>query len=144
MASGAGDYNYFPTYSPDGKWISFVKGEGSKGVFARKTSDIYSVPRIGGTPKKLSLNTEGAMDSWHRWSKDGTTLIFSSKRSGNMTALFDGTVDADGNTSRSVRMVVGHDDVKVNIPELGPARYFQKNIISLISDALNAIYRDGK
>ena len=76
IASGSGDFNYFPTYSPNGKWISFVKGEGSKGVFARKTSDIYLLPRTGGTPKRLSLNAEGVMDSWHRWSKDGRRMFF--------------------------------------------------------------------
>jgi dipeptidyl aminopeptidase/acylaminoacyl peptidase len=143
IASGAGDYNYFPAYSPDGRWISFVKGEGSKGVFARKTSDIYLLPRTGGTPKKLSLNTEGIMDSWHRWSKDGRVIVFSSKRGGDMTALYGSTVDANGNTSRPVK-VAGHDKVKVNIPEFVPTQNIQRDEKSAFKDAIDKIYIESK
>jgi hypothetical protein len=143
IASGSGDFNYFPTHSPDGKWISFVKGEGSKGVFARKTSDIYILPRTGGTPRKLSLNTEGVMDSWHRWSKDGRSIVFSSKRGGNMTALYMSAIDADGNTSQPVKLA-GYDNVKVNIPELVPSRFFQGNEMSVFRDTIDKIYSNVK
>jgi tricorn protease-like protein len=142
LALGAGDYNYFPTYSPDGKWISFVKGEGAKGVFARKTSDIYILPRIGGTPKKLSLNIDGVMDSWHQWSKDGKTLIFSSKRGGDMTALYASSVDAIGNGSEPVK-VAGHESVKVNIPGFVSSRYFQRDTMQMFTDTIDTIYSDS-
>ncbi len=142
QAPGSGDYNYFPTYSPDGKWISFVKGDGSKGVFARKTSDIYILPRIDGTPKKLALNTDGAMDSWHRWSKNGERLVFSSKREGDMTALYMSYVDAYGNTAQPVK-VAGHDKVKVNIPEFVSAHYFQGDKKSVLKDTIDKIYNEG-
>ncbi len=142
-ASGAKDYNYFPTYSPDGKWISFVKGQGSKGVFARKTSDIYILPRTGGMPKKLSLNVEGVMDSWHRWSKDGRAIVFSSKRGGDMTALYMSIVDVDGNSSPPVK-VAGYDNVKVNIPEFVPSQYLQGNVMSIFRDTIDKLYREGK
>jgi len=141
LASGGGDYNYFPTYSPDGRWISFVKGEGSRGVFARKTSDIYLLPRTGGAPKRLPLNTEGVMDSWHRWSKDGSKLVFSSKRGGDMTALYMSIVDVDGNTSRPVK-VAGYDSIKVNIPEFTP--YFQSDEKSVVRDTMDKIYIESK
>lgn len=143
VASMSGDFNYFPTYSPDGKWISFVKGEGSKGVFARKTSDIYILPRSGGMPKKLALNTEGVMDSWHRWSKDGRSVVYSSKRGGNMTSLYMSTVDSGGNASEPVKLAE-YDSVKVNIPEFVPSQYFQSNEKSIIIDAMDKIYSEGK
>jgi hypothetical protein len=143
IASGSGDFNYFPTYSPDGKWISFVKGEGSRGVFARKTSDIYILSRIGATSKKLSLNTDGVMDSWHRWSKDGSKIVFSSKRGGDMTALYMSTIDVDGNASHPVKLA-GYDNVKVNIPEFVPAQYFQGDEKSAFRDAIDKIYSESK
>ncbi|MHB8845155.1 MAG: TolB family protein [Nitrospirota bacterium] len=142
IASGNGDFNYFPTYSPGGKWISFVKGAGSNGVFARKTSDIYLLSQSGGKTRRLSLNTDGAMDSWHRWSKDGHTLFFSSKRSGGMTMLYMSAIDADGNASRPVR-VAGHESVKVNIPELVPSHYFQDDKSSVLRNTMDNIYIEG-
>jgi Tol biopolymer transport system component len=143
IASGNGDFNYFPTYSPEGTWISYVKGAGENGVFARKTSDIYLLPRIGGTPKKLSLNTEDVMDSWHRWSKDGKSIVFSSKRGGDLTALYRSTVDADGNTSRPVKVEL-YDNIKVNIPELVPSQYFQGDETAVVKEAMEKIYGEGK
>jgi len=143
IASGIGDFNYFPTYSPDGKWISFVKGAGANGVFARKTSDIYLLPRVGGTPRKLSLNTEGVMDSWHRWSKEGREIVFSSKRGGDMTALYMSSVDADSNTSHPVKLA-GYENVKVNVHEFVPAQYFQHNETLVIRDTMDKIYSESK
>lgn len=115
LASGKGDYTYFPAYSPDDRWISFVKGDGSRGVFARKTSDIYIMPRAGGPAKKLAINTDGVMDSWHRWSRNGQRIFFSSKRDGYMTALYQADLD-DGDFFRTERLIE-HAGEKVNLPE---------------------------
>jgi len=140
-ASGSGDCNYFPNYSPDGKWISFVKGDGSQGVFARPSSDIYLISRSGGTPRKLSLNTDGAMDSWHRWARDGRRLMFSSKRGGGMTALYISSIDDPGNAAPPVR-ISEHAGMKVNLPEfvsrlpLGGTNRF--------SEIINGIFSEGK
>ena len=139
IASGRGDFNYFPTYSPDGKWVSFVMGAGANGVFARRTSDIYILPRTGGTPKKLSLNTEGVMDSWHRWSKDSRAIVFSSKRGGDMTALYRSSVDVYGNTSPPVK-VARHESVKVNIPEFVPAAYMQEGGNAVFREVIEKIF----
>jgi hypothetical protein len=122
IASGSGDFNYFPTYSPDDKWISFVKGEGAKGVFARKTSDIYILPRMGGTPMRLALN-----------------IVFSSKRGGDMTALYRSSIEADGNASRPVKLA-GHESVKVNIPEFMPAAYIQGDGKAVFREVIEKIY----
>lgn len=142
QAPGSGDYNYFPTYSPDGKWISFVKGDGSKGVFARKTSDIYIQPSAGSAVKRLSINTDGVMDSWHRWSSDGRGLVFSSKRGGDMTALYLSHVDSVGNASPPL-MLSGHDNVKVNIPEFASSPAFQGKIRTGLDEIIEKIYAGG-
>src|SRR3990172_5350942 len=91
--------------------------------------------------KRLPLNTEGVMDSWHRWSKDGSKLVFSSKRGGDMTALYMSIVDVDGNTSRPVK-VAGYDSIKVNIPEFTP--YFQSDEKSVVRDTMDKIYIESK
>jgi dipeptidyl aminopeptidase/acylaminoacyl peptidase len=52
-ASGNGTDNYFPAYSPDGKWIAFCRGDASAGYFALDSSDLYLVPSGGGEASGL-------------------------------------------------------------------------------------------
>jgi len=77
-ASGDGAASYFPRFSPDGRWIAFVRSDG--GYFARPSSDLYLVPAKGGAARRLSVNTEGRMDSWPTWSRDGHWLVWASRR----------------------------------------------------------------
>jgi len=119
-ASGSGTWHYFARYSPDGKWISFCRGDASHGVYARRSSDIWLLPAAGGTPRRLRLNAEGAMDSWHSWSSDSHWLAFSSNREGTgMTALDLAYVDDDGNDSPPIKLA-GFDAMKVNTPQFVP------------------------
>ena len=119
-ASGSGKWHCFARYSPDGRWISFCRGDASHGVYARRSSDIWLLPAAGGTPRRLRLNAEGAMDSWHSWSSDSHWLAFSSNREGTgMTALYLASVDDDGNTAPPVKLA-GFDAMKVNTPQFVP------------------------
>jgi dipeptidyl aminopeptidase/acylaminoacyl peptidase len=117
LAAKPGEFDYLPACSPNNRFVSFVRGDGRHGVFARQTSDIYVMPRTGGTPKKLSLNTEGVMDSWHRWSRDSHWLVFASQRAGARTSLYLSFIDDNGESAPPVRLV-GLRDRKVNQPEL--------------------------
>ncbi|HVN76094.1 MAG TPA: hypothetical protein VMT19_07235 [Thermoanaerobaculaceae bacterium] len=120
-ASGEGTWNYFARYTPDGKWISFCRGDASRGVYARLSSDICLVPAGGGEARRLRLNVEDAMDSWHSWSADSHWLAFSSNREGSgMTALYLAYVDDDGIDYPPVKLV-GLDGMKVNTPQFVPA-----------------------
>jgi Tol biopolymer transport system component len=119
-ASGGGMWHYFARYSPDGKWISFCRGDASHGVYARRSSDIWLLPAAGGVARRLRLNAEGAMDSWHSWSSDSRWLAFSSNREGTgMTALYLAYVDDDGNAAPPVKLA-GFDAMKVNTPQFVP------------------------
>ncbi len=116
-ASAEGTWNYFARYSPDGRWISFCRGDASRGVYARRSSDIWIVPSGGGAARRLRLNAEGAMDSWHAWSSDSRWLAFSSNRDGSgMTALYLAYVDGDGNDHPPLK-VAGFERMKVNTPQ---------------------------
>lgn len=78
-ASSNNKHQYFPRYALNGKWISFCRGDATKGVYARKTSDIYLLSADENTVTKLNLNMDDTMDSWHDWSSDSHWLFFSSK-----------------------------------------------------------------
>jgi dipeptidyl aminopeptidase/acylaminoacyl peptidase len=141
-ASLNGLYNYFPSFSPDGAWISFVRGDSSKGVFARKSSDIYLVPRTGGAPKRLEFNRDGEMDSWHRWSPDGKWLIFAGKRDNVITALYASRIDKRGNAAPAVK-IVGYNDRKINIPEFVTMPFAEVDYNQSLSEAIDEMYSNS-
>lgn len=115
------DYCYFPKFSPDGRFISFVSGDASKGYFARKSSSIWLYALETGNIKKLSLNIPGTMNSWHAWSSDARWIVFSTKRSRNeLTALFLAKIDPDGADHPAVKIAF-NPDYKANLPVLVPA-----------------------
>lgn len=78
-ASGDG-FNYYPAYSPDGKWLAFTRHVDGQHTYADNAADIYLVPANGGERILLRANTEEWADSWPSWSPDSRWLGFSSDR----------------------------------------------------------------
>ena len=95
-ASGNGMSNYFPRYSPDGKWIVFCKSK--SGVALQPDSRLYIIPAGGGTARELTANRH-VMNSWHSWSPNGRWLVFSSKEKGPFTVSYLCHIDEKGNDS---------------------------------------------
>lgn len=67
-----------PRISPDGQWVVYVQVTVDKLENDYKRN-IWLVPSAGGDPVQL---TRGGQDSAPRWSPDGSTLAFVSRRSG--------------------------------------------------------------
>ncbi|MEA3487478.1 MAG: hypothetical protein U9R20_07460, partial [Thermodesulfobacteriota bacterium] len=95
-ASGNGMSNYFPRYSPDGKWIVFCKSR--NGLALQPDSRLYIIPAEGGTARELTANRH-VMNSWHSWSPNGRWLVFSSKEAGAFTVFYLCHIDEKGNDS---------------------------------------------
>jgi tetratricopeptide (TPR) repeat protein len=91
--------NYFPRFSPDGKWIVFTKA--SNFMLLQPDSELYIMPAEGGTPRRMTCNTSN-MNSWHSWSPNGKWLVFASKERGPYTQLFLTHIDEDGNDTPAV------------------------------------------
>ena len=98
-ASDNGMSNYFPKYSPDGKWIVFTKSKDY--MLLRPDSELYIVPTAGGEARRLRHNTE-RMNSWHSWSSNSRWLVFSSKQNGPYTQLWLTHIDEEGNDTPPV------------------------------------------
>lgn len=110
-----GEFFFLPNPSPDGKWITYVSADASRGIFARKSSDICIYDILTGKSRKLKINSEG-MDSWHSWSSDGRWIIFSSNREQNgITSLYLSAFDENGMEHAPVK-VLGYSDLKINMP----------------------------
>jgi Flp pilus assembly protein TadD len=114
-ASGDGRSNYFPKYSPDGKWIVFCKADSY--MLLQLDSELWIMPATGGEARRLRHNTP-RMNSWHSWSSNSRWLVFSSKVNGPYTQLFLTHIDDEGNDSPPVLLErFTSPDRAANIPE---------------------------
>jgi len=114
-ASRNGRSNYFPKYSPDGKWIVFCRARNY--MLLQPDSELYIIPAEGGEARRLRCNT-ARMNSWHSWSPNSRWLVFSSKVNSSYTQLFLTHIDERGESSPPVRLAnFTSPDRAANIPE---------------------------
>jgi hypothetical protein len=120
-ASDPTTMEYYPSYSPDDKFIAFNRATkaGSTGMYYNPYADVDIIPSGGGTPVRLAANdapacqavTNPMTNSWPKWSpdfescSDGNTyywVVFSSSRDGLAfnTANFVPPGMPDGPTSQ--------------------------------------------
>lgn len=115
-ASENGRSNFFPKYSPDGKWLVFCQADHS--MLLRPDSELYIMPAQGGTARRMNCNMSGSMNSWHSWSPNGRWLVFASKKNGPYTQLWLTHIDETGMDSPPVLLEKFTDpDRAANIPE---------------------------
>ena len=114
-ASHNGMSNYFPRYSPDGKWIVFCRAKSY--MLLQPDSELYIIPSSGGEARRLRCNTS-RMNSWHSWSPNGKWLVFSSKTFSLYTQLFLTHIDEAGDSSPPVLLAHFTETGRAaNIPE---------------------------
>jgi tetratricopeptide (TPR) repeat protein len=114
-ASANGRSNYFPKYSPDGRWIIFCQA--SNYMLLQPDSELFIIPAEGGEARRLDCNL-GRMNSWHSWSPDGKWLVFSSKAHSDYTQLYLTRISEQGEASPPVWLAhVVAPGRAANIPE---------------------------
>ena len=114
-ASLNGRSNFFPKYSPDGKWIVYCQADSY--MLLQKDSELYIMPASGGKARRMKCNTS-RMNSWHSWSPNSKWLVFASKAFSAYTQLFLTHIDDEGHSTPPVLL---HNFVSknraANIPE---------------------------
>jgi tetratricopeptide (TPR) repeat protein len=114
-ASNNGMSNYFPKYSPDGKWIIFCRADNY--MLLQPDSKLWIIPSEGGEARRLECNL-GRMNSWHSWSPNGRWLVFSSKAYSIYTQLMLAHIDEEGHASPPILLSrFTASDMAANIPE---------------------------
>jgi len=114
-ASFNGKSNFFPKYSPDGKWIVFCMADNY--MLLQPDSELYIIPAEGGQARRLRANTR-RMNSWHSFSPNGKWLVFSGKPDSPYTRLYLTHIDEHGESTPAI--VLDHltsSDRAANIPE---------------------------
>ncbi len=96
-ASRNGKSNYFPKYSPDGKWIVFCQADNY--MLLQRDSELFIIPAEGGLARRMTCNRRDAMNSWHSFSPNGRWLVFASKKEGPYTQLWLTHLDENGQDS---------------------------------------------
>lgn len=83
-ASNNNQANYYPRFSPDGRWISFTQSAMAMSTIAAPDSQIrLTRGDLSGPLLSLpTLNGNNGASSYPTWSVDGSFLSFSSNRSG--------------------------------------------------------------
>lgn len=117
-ASANGRSNYFPKYSPDGRWIVFCQA--ANYMLLQPDSELFIVPAEGGEARRLACNL-GRMNSWHSWSPDGRWLVFASKAHSLYTQLYLTRINPAGEASPPVWLAhLMEPGRAANIPEFVP------------------------
>lgn len=136
-AAANGRSNFFPRFSPDGRWIAFCQADSM--MLNRPDSLLHVIPAGGGAPRRLRCNAAGRMNSWHSFSPNGRWLVYASKRSGPMTQMWLTHIDAKGEDSVPV-MLDGFvaPDRAANLPEfvkLAPGQLQTISVSKTIRDS---------
>jgi hypothetical protein len=94
-ASDNGKSNYFPKFTPDGKWLIYTQSDSF--MLIQPDSELHIIPADGGVDRRMNCNTSGKMNSWHSLSPSGRWMVFSSKANGPYTQLWLTHIDNNGN-----------------------------------------------
>jgi tetratricopeptide (TPR) repeat protein len=135
-ASFNGKSNFFPKYSPDGKWIVFCIAENY--MLLQPDSELHIIPAEGGQARRLRANT-ARMNSWHSFSPNGKWLVFSGKPDSAYTRLYLTHIDEQGESTPAVALEhLTSPDRAANIPEFvnldaGAIRRIQERFIDDVS-----------
>lgn len=115
-ASGNGLSNYFPRYTPDGKWIVFCQAR--SGLVSKPDSRLAIIPANGGKPRIMKCNRP-ELNSWHSFSPNGRWMVFSSKPDGSLlTRVFLTHIDEYGNDSPAIQLHrIGSSGMAAILPE---------------------------
>lgn len=108
-ASGNGGGNYYPEFSPNGRYLAFTFSAAGQTTRAANDSVIRLVQVSSGAILNLPQLNAAGPNSWPTWSKDGMFLSFSSTRSGGAGSadIYFAPVDQNTGADGPAQPVVG-------------------------------------
>lgn len=119
---GAVGLNYYPNFSPDGRWLAFTRHENSGGTsYAAPEANIWLMDLRTFEARPIRSNDVNASDSWPTWNRDGTRMAFNTTRLDVSYDIVIVDVDEAGTTSNLVMLPgASQPGVFEHIPVWGP------------------------
>ena len=74
-ASNNGRLNYYPSFSPDGRWLAFTAHEEGGTSYSDPDARVWLLD-LNTDQAQLLQNQPDASNSWPTWNRDGTQLAF--------------------------------------------------------------------
>jgi Tol biopolymer transport system component len=131
-ASNNGYSNYFPRYSPDGRWIVFTQSP--TGLVLQPESRLCIIPAEGGALRYLKCNMP-TMNSWHSWSPNSKWIVFTCKATSPYTELYITHIDSNGESNPAVRLFrFSNKELAAMVPEFIPFSAKIPRLVSLETD----------
>jgi hypothetical protein len=81
MGANTAANEYYPTFSPDDKYVAYNMVAGGASSYANPNAEVYVIPSGGGTPVRLAANdpptctaktSPGVENSWPKWAPDAS------------------------------------------------------------------------
>lgn len=124
-ASGQG-FNYYPAFSPDGKWLAFTHHVNGSTTYSDPYAEIYLVQATGGESIRLEANDapdsklDRVSNSWATWSRNSQKLAFNSKRSDYDYDIFVTEIGENGHSGPAIPLYkAANKDVFEHLPYWG-------------------------
>lgn len=139
--AGGDGFNYYPAYSPDGRWLAFTRQTTGNTTYAADQAEIFVIPAKGGEAVRIAANDaadgtrlENVSNSWASWSPDSHYLTFSSKRTNGQYDIFITNIDDQGNSGYATPIEGADDPLNFeHLPYWGepPIPNIGRNILNL-------------
>ena len=98
--------NYYPNYSPDGRWLTITSHSGTT-TYSDQEADIWLVDTTNGNAQSMNINDPSASDSWAVWNREGDTLAFNTTRQDASFDIMLVDIDPATGTTNNMRYLAG-------------------------------------
>lgn len=128
LGASSDGFNYYPAYSPDGKWLAFTH-HNNVSTYADPMAEVFIVDADGGSPIRLLANDgpagaalTGVSNSWPSWSLDGQWLAFNSKRQDESFDIFVTQIGENGQSGEALSLAgASKSGIFEHLPSWGEA-----------------------
>jgi tetratricopeptide (TPR) repeat protein len=138
-ASGDANRNFYPRWSPDGKWVVFCRSMPGKAGWS--DPELYIVPAEGGTARRMNCNQQG-LNTWHSFSADGRWMVFSAGKADQPSKLYLTRVEESGEDHPAVLLEnFSRSGFSLGLPEFlhGPAQAPRLVDVSAVASDRNVL-----
>ncbi|MCU0499104.1 MAG: VWA domain-containing protein [Anaerolineae bacterium] len=93
--------NYYPTFSPDGRWLSFTRAS-SGTSYANPNAEVMLLDLTASSPTAIRVSTPGAESSWSSWNRQSNQLAYNTRQFDSSYDIVIAAIDPNGAISQPI------------------------------------------